>query len=95
MEEHTFVGTNAGGRFVRLADGDMYVVEDGQPGARALLLIHGSAGSLASMEPVVPWLAGPFRVIVSTCSAADDRHPPPVDTTSLVRLAGLVPLWTG
>jgi pimeloyl-ACP methyl ester carboxylesterase len=63
MEEHTFVGTNAGGRFVRLADGDMYVVEDGQPGARALLLIHGSAGSLASWEPVVPLLAGPFRVI--------------------------------
>src|ERR1700729_4667044 len=50
-------------RFVRLDDGDMYVVEDGNPGAPALLLIHGSAGSLASWDAVVPSLAGAFRVI--------------------------------
>ena len=49
--------------FIRLDDGDMHVVEDGNPGAPALLLIHGSAGSLASWDAVVPSLAGAFRVI--------------------------------
>ena len=53
----------AEGRFVRLADGDMHVVEDGRPGAPALLLIHGSAGSTAWWDPVVPALAGTCRVI--------------------------------
>ena len=53
----------ADGRFVRLADGDMHVVEDGRPGTPALLLIHGSAGSTAWWDPVVPALAGACRVI--------------------------------
>ena len=41
----------------------MYVVEDGRPGAPGLLLIHGSAGSTAWWDPVVPALAGACRVI--------------------------------
>ena len=41
----------------------MHVVEDGDPGARALLLIHGTAGSTACWDPVVPSLAGAYRVI--------------------------------
>jgi pimeloyl-ACP methyl ester carboxylesterase len=53
----------ADGRFVRLVDGDMHVVEDGTPGAPGLLLIHGSAGSTAWWDPVVPALAGACRVI--------------------------------
>jgi pimeloyl-ACP methyl ester carboxylesterase len=53
----------ADGRFVRLADGDMHLVEDGRPGTPALLLIHGSAGSTAWWDPVVPALAGACRVI--------------------------------
>jgi pimeloyl-ACP methyl ester carboxylesterase len=53
----------ADGRFVRLADGDMHLVEDGRPAAPALLLIHGSAGSTAWWDPVVPALAGACRVI--------------------------------
>ena len=53
----------ADGRLVRLGDGDMHVVEDGRPGAPGLLLIHGSAGSTAWWDPVVPALAGACRVI--------------------------------
>ena len=52
-----------GARFVRLDDGDMHMVEDGKPGAPGLLLIHGSAGSTAWWDPVVPALAGACRVI--------------------------------
>ena len=51
------------GRFVRIDDGDMHVVEDGKPDGPALLLIHGSAASLVCWEPVVPSLAAAFRVI--------------------------------
>ena len=53
----------ADGRFVRLVDGDMHVVEDGMPGAPGVLLIHGSAGSTAWWDPVIPALAGACRVI--------------------------------
>jgi len=54
---------DADGRFVRLDDGDMHVVEDGKPDAPALLLIHGTAGSTAWWDPVVPRLADAYRVI--------------------------------
>jgi len=50
-------------RFVRLDHGDMHVVQDGKPGAPALLLIHGLAGSTAWWDPVIPQLAGTYRVI--------------------------------
>jgi pimeloyl-ACP methyl ester carboxylesterase len=63
MEEHMSGGPGADGRFMRLVDGDMHVVEDGRPGAPALLLIHGTAGSTAWWDPVVPALAGACRVI--------------------------------
>src|ERR1700722_20263845 len=63
MTEHTSGEPDAEGRFVRLDDGDMYVGEDGNPGAPALLLIHGSAGSLSAGDAVGPSLAGAFRVI--------------------------------
>jgi len=53
----------ADGRPVPLADGDLHVVEDGRPDAPGLLLIHGSAGSTAWWDPVVPALAGACRVI--------------------------------
>lgn len=53
----------ADGRLVRLADGDLHVVEDGRPDAPGVLLIHGSAGSTAWWHPVVPALAGACRVI--------------------------------
>jgi pimeloyl-ACP methyl ester carboxylesterase len=63
MTEHMPGEPDADDRFVRLDDGDMHVVQDGKLGAPALLLIHGSAGSLASWDAVVPSLAGAFRVI--------------------------------
>jgi pimeloyl-ACP methyl ester carboxylesterase len=49
--------------FVRLDDGDMHVVEDGEPGAPCLLLIHGTGASAAWWDPVVPRLADACRVI--------------------------------
>jgi pimeloyl-ACP methyl ester carboxylesterase len=53
----------AGDRLVRLDDGVMHVVEDGQPGAPAVLLIHGLGASTAWWDPVIPQLAGACRVI--------------------------------
>jgi hypothetical protein len=43
MAEHMSGDLDAGDRFVRLDDGDMHVVEDGNPGAPTLLLIHAVA----------------------------------------------------
>jgi pimeloyl-ACP methyl ester carboxylesterase len=63
MTEHLSGDPDAGDRFVRLDDGDMHVVQDGKPGAPAVLLIHGTAGSTAWWNPVVPALAGACRVI--------------------------------
>lgn len=51
------------GRIVPLGDGDLYVVEDGRSDAPALLLIHGTVGSTAWWDPVVPGLADAFRAI--------------------------------
>ena len=50
-------------RFVRLDDGDIHVVEDGRPGAPAVLLIHGTAASVTWWDPVISRLADACRVI--------------------------------
>ena len=63
MAEHMPGDPDADDRFVRLDDGDMHVVEDGRPGAPAVLLIHGLAASTAWWDPVIPQLAGDCRVI--------------------------------
>lgn len=46
-----------------LDDGDIYVCQDGPRDAPALLLIHGSASSTLSWNPMVPLLTGSHRVI--------------------------------
>ncbi|MFE1311191.1 alpha/beta fold hydrolase [Streptomyces sp. NPDC058755] len=46
-----------------LDDGDIYVCQDGLRDAPALLLIHGSASSTRSWDPLVPLLTGSHRVI--------------------------------
>jgi pimeloyl-ACP methyl ester carboxylesterase len=63
MAEHMPGDPDAGDRLVRLDDGDMHVVQDGQPGAPALLLIQNAAVPTACWDPVVPRLAGAHRVI--------------------------------
>jgi pimeloyl-ACP methyl ester carboxylesterase len=63
MAEHMSGDPGADDRFVQLDDGDMHVVQDGEPGAPALLLIHGAAASTPYWDPVVPSLAGAYRVI--------------------------------
>ena len=63
MAEHTPGDPDTGDRIVRLDDGDMHVIEDGERGAPAVLLIHGTGASTAWWDPVVPALAGSHRVI--------------------------------
>jgi pimeloyl-ACP methyl ester carboxylesterase len=63
MAEHMSGDPDAESRFVRLDDGDMHVMEDGKPDTPALLLIHGTGGSTAWWDPVVPRLAGAYRVL--------------------------------
>ncbi|WP_067170141.1 alpha/beta fold hydrolase [Microtetraspora niveoalba] len=46
-----------------LDDGDIHVCQDGPRDAPALLLIHGSASSARSWDPLVPLLTGSHRVI--------------------------------
>ena len=61
--EHRPGDPDGHGRFVRLDDGDMHVVQDGPPDGPALALIHGTAASAAWWDPVVPALAAACRVI--------------------------------
>lgn len=56
-------GQAARGRLVRVSDGEMYVVEAGDPAAPAVVLIHGTVVSAVCWEPVIPALAAGFRVI--------------------------------
>ena len=63
MAERMSGDPGAEDRFVRLDDGDMHLVQDGTPDAAAVLLIHGTAGSVAWWDPVVPPLADAYRVI--------------------------------
>jgi pimeloyl-ACP methyl ester carboxylesterase len=63
MTEHMPGGPGAGNPFVRLDDDDMHVVQDGRPGAPALLLIQNAAAPIALWDPVVPFLAGAYRII--------------------------------
>lgn len=46
-----------------LDDGDIHICQDGPRAAPALLLIHGSASSTRSWDPLVPLLTGSHRVI--------------------------------
>jgi len=46
-----------------LGDGEIHVCQDGPRDAPALLLIHGTAASLRSWDPMVPLLTGSHRVI--------------------------------
>lgn len=48
---------------LHLEHGDLFVTQDGPPGAPALLLVHGSAASSRSWEALVPLLTPSHRVI--------------------------------
>jgi pimeloyl-ACP methyl ester carboxylesterase len=48
---------------LRLDDGEIHALQDGPRDAPALLLIHGTAASARSWEPMVPLLTGSHRVI--------------------------------
>ncbi|MEU1535286.1 alpha/beta fold hydrolase [Streptomyces fagopyri] len=59
---HLNVGANAS-ESSSLSLGDMHVCQDGPRDAPTLLLIHGSASSSRSWDPLVPLLTGSHRVI--------------------------------
>jgi pimeloyl-ACP methyl ester carboxylesterase len=63
MAEHMPGDPDADDRFVRLDDSDMHVVQDGKPGAPALLLIQNAAVPTACWDSVVPRLADAYHVI--------------------------------
>ena len=63
MSEHMPGDPDADDRFVRLDGSDMHVVQDGKPGAPALLLVQNAAVPTACWDPVVPRLAGAYHVI--------------------------------
>jgi len=56
-------GPDAEDRHREFDDGDMHVVQDGRPSAPALLLIQNAVAPIALWDPVVPLLAGTYRVI--------------------------------
>jgi pimeloyl-ACP methyl ester carboxylesterase len=51
------------GRLVRTAAGELHVLDEGDPGAPAAVLLHGFAGSLHWFDRLVPLLADDHRVI--------------------------------
>ncbi len=63
MSEHMRGDPEADDRFARLADSDLHVVQDGKPGAPALLLVQNAAVPTACWDPVVPRLAAAYHVI--------------------------------
>jgi pimeloyl-ACP methyl ester carboxylesterase len=61
---HGTTDNSKGGTTVRpFGEGDLNVVQDGEPDAPPLLLVHGLAGSTAWWDSVVPMLARNFRLI--------------------------------
>ena len=54
---------HAGGRTVAVGDAHIYVEEAGRPDAPPLLCLHGGLGDMRDLNPVLPALAGRFRLI--------------------------------
>ncbi|QMU71629.1 alpha/beta fold hydrolase [Streptacidiphilus sp. P02-A3a] len=62
-EAETTGSETTGSTTLSLEDGDIHVCQDGPRDAPALLLIHGSASSTRTWDPMVPLLTGSHRVI--------------------------------
>ncbi|MGW2703864.1 alpha/beta fold hydrolase [Streptomyces sp. NPDC001340] len=62
-DPHVNGGATTESSTLSLDDGDIYMCQDGPRDAPALLLIHGSASSTRSWDPLVPLLTGSHRVI--------------------------------
>ncbi|MFF5012607.1 alpha/beta fold hydrolase [Streptomyces sp. NPDC001165] len=60
---HVNGGATTESSTLSLDDGDIYVCQDGLRDAPTLLLIHGSASSTRSWDPLVPLLTGYHRAI--------------------------------
>jgi pimeloyl-ACP methyl ester carboxylesterase len=85
MAEHAPGDANAGGRSIRLDDCEMHVVEDGEPGAPALLLLTNGAAPTAVWDPVVPALAAAHHVIrVNPLGRGSRRYDVPTQARRVV-----------
>ncbi|MFI6149661.1 alpha/beta fold hydrolase [Streptomyces sp. NPDC051109] len=65
-DDDSFVSDDAeatGSTTLSMEDGDIHVRQDGPRGAPVLLLIHGSASSTRSWDPMVPLLTASHRVV--------------------------------
>ncbi len=51
------------GRLIPSGDAEIYVEEAGNPGGRALLLLHGGFGSLEDFNGIAPALGARFRLV--------------------------------
>ncbi|MBH0780434.1 alpha/beta fold hydrolase [Nocardia sp. NEAU-351] len=60
---------------VHLADGDIHVVTEGPPDASAVVLVHGSAGSTAWWDPVLPWLTDRYVVRIDLLGHGGSAKP--------------------
>lgn len=77
-------------------DGGIHVCQDGPRDAPALLLIHGSASSTRSWDPLVPLLTGSHRVIrIDLLGHGRSAKPATAATRSGTRRAGPARYWTG
>ncbi len=76
-------------QYVSLDDGEISVVEDGKSDAPVVLLLGNAAAPMLCWDPVVPWLAGAFRVIrLDFLSGGWSEEPArPYDIPTLARRA--------
>lgn len=62
-------------QMVQLPDGDIHVVSSGTPNARAVVLLHGLAGSTAWWDSVVPALADRYVVRIDLLGHGKSAKP--------------------
>jgi pimeloyl-ACP methyl ester carboxylesterase len=77
-------------RPARPDDGNVHVVQDGRPGAPALLLIQNAAAPIALWDPVVAALAGAYHVIRVDLLSRGRSDPAACDVPAQAGRAGAV-----
>jgi pimeloyl-ACP methyl ester carboxylesterase len=80
-----------GGRILELPGGDIHVLEEGQPDAPPIVLLHGFAGSMRWFDRLAPLLAASHRVIRVDLLGHGGSSKPPAgyEIDNQARLVGL------
>jgi pimeloyl-ACP methyl ester carboxylesterase len=93
-ENAAFPGKNPGDVDVCADGADIHVVQDGRPGAPAIVLIHGLGGSSRWWDPVVRLLDQAYRVVRVDLLGFGRSGKPAVDTYAMPeharRIAGVL-----